>query len=110
MWQTYRGALPHLIPMSELEALRPEADQFVADAVETVVKELAVQPGANIERVSYYGHPGKWLVKLSQEADLVVVGRRGQSDIKSLLLGSSSNYVVHHAHCPVVVIPADLVD
>lgn len=110
VWQTYRGALPHLVPMSELEALRPQADQFVGDIVASVVEGLAEEPAAGIERVSYYGHPGKWLVTLSEEADLVVVGRRGGSEVKSLLLGSVSNYVVHHAHCPVVVIPTDQAD
>ena len=110
VWQISRGALPHLVPLAELQALRPEADQFVAEIVGTVVEELAAEPGAGIERVSYYGHPGKWLAKLSKEADLVVVGRRGHSDMKALLLGSVSNYVVHNADCPVVVIPTDLDD
>lgn len=36
-------------------------------------------------------------------ADLVVVGSRGQGTIESLLLGSVSNEVVDHAHCPVLV-------
>ena len=107
VWQVYRGALPHLVPLSEIEALRPEADQFVADTVESVVRELGIEPDAAIERVSYYGHPGKWLAKLSQEVDLVVVSRRGHSNVPTLLLGSVSSYVVHHAHCPVAVIPED---
>jgi nucleotide-binding universal stress UspA family protein len=110
VWQIYRGALPHLVPLSEIEALRPEADEFVADTVDSVVSELGTEPDAEIERVSYYGHPGKWLSKLSQEADLVVVSRRGHSTVQTLLLGSVSSYVVHHAHCPVAVIPVDRVD
>lgn len=38
------------------------------------------------------------------EADLIVVGRRGRTGLTEALLGSVSNYVVHHAPCSVLVI------
>jgi nucleotide-binding universal stress UspA family protein len=37
-------------------------------------------------------------------ADLIVLGRRGNSGLAELLLGSVSNYVVHHAHCSVSIV------
>ncbi|MGB2924835.1 MAG: universal stress protein [Limnothrix sp.] len=38
------------------------------------------------------------------QADLVVVGRRGLQGISEMLIGSVSNYVVHHAPCSVLVV------
>jgi nucleotide-binding universal stress UspA family protein len=44
-------------------------------------------------------------MQLSDSADLVVVGARGHGGFLSLVLGSVSTYAVHHARCPVVVVP-----
>lgn len=108
VWQVYHGARLEILSAEDLKRLRPQADRLVREVVDSVSANVE-GPMASIEAVSYYGHAGKWLVDLSDEVDLVVVGSRGQGGFRGLLLGSVSTYVVHHAHCPVVVVRPGLV-
>jgi nucleotide-binding universal stress UspA family protein len=51
------------------------------------------------------GHPAWKLIDMSKGADLLVVGSRGHGGFVGAMLGSVSQHVVIHAHCPVVVVP-----
>jgi len=55
------------------------------------------------------GHAGTELVKCAsaQAIDLIVLGTHGYSGIKHLLLGSTAEYVVRSAPCPVLTIRHD---
>lgn len=49
-------------------------------------------------------HPSAALVRLSESADLLVVGSRGLGGFRGLLLGSVGQQCVHHAACPVLIV------
>lgn len=51
------------------------------------------------------GKPGEVICKLAAEegAALIVVGTRGLGKIRRTIMGSVSDYVIHHSHVPVLV-------
>lgn len=53
--------------------------------------------------------PGHEICHLAKEngANAIIMGQRGVNKIRRMLLGSTSDYVVHHAHIPVTVVPTD---
>lgn len=56
---------------------------------------------------SLEGDPADELVRLSSDADLLVVGGRPHGAVRGLLLGSVSQICLHGAHSPVAVVRAD---
>jgi nucleotide-binding universal stress UspA family protein len=60
-----------------------------------------------IEPVLVTGGAAGAILDEAKEATLIVVGARGLGELKSLLLGSVSHQVAHHAPCPVVIIPGE---
>lgn len=52
--------------------------------------------------------PGEGIVKCAEKekADLIVMGTRGLSSLRRTVLGSVSDYVLHHSQKPVAVVPS----
>lgn len=66
----------------------------------------ATAAGVRCEFTQHVGDPGTTICTIAQtwNANLIVMGRRGRSGISEFFLGSVSNYVMHHAHCSVLVV------
>jgi nucleotide-binding universal stress UspA family protein len=75
------------------------------EVLEGLVAELEQQnPPVDIRTSIEEGSPAKVLIERSKECDLMVVGHRGHGGFAGMLLGSVSQHLVAHAHCPVVVV------
>ena len=81
-----------------------KARQAAEDAIAKAAAELG-RPGVEVTVWAVSGVPGEALIEASGDADLLAVGSRGISGFRRLLLGSVSSAVLHHACCPVVVVP-----
>jgi nucleotide-binding universal stress UspA family protein len=65
--------------------------------------------GVTAEFTQSVGDPGRTICTLAQTwgADLVILGRRGRTGLSELVLGSVSNYVLHHAPCSVLTVQGE---
>ncbi len=77
-----------------------------AIAAEAVTRAAQLEPSVPCEARVLRGQEAKIILEEARDAILVVVGSRGHGGFTGLLLGSVSQQVVHHAHCPVTVVPA----
>jgi len=86
---------------AEIAKTREAAEQMTQRAASRLGD--ARPASVNVHMVD--GFPAEELIDASHDADLVVVGSRGGGGFGRLMMGSVSSQVVHHAACPVVVVP-----
>lgn len=84
------------------ELLTPEVDQLVEWGVKLVDDEVAAT-GVAGRHLIVHDNPSDVLVRDSADADLLVLGAHEHHGVEGLLLGSTSEHCVRHAHCPVMV-------
>jgi nucleotide-binding universal stress UspA family protein len=62
--------------------------------------------GVQVEKMLVEGHAVQEIARAANEGnfDLIVIGARGTSHMKEMLLGSVTDGVLHHAHCAILVI------
>ena len=88
-----------MIPIEELEA---DAKRLLDDALGTAIGDPEML--ATVERAIVCGHATSVLRTESKDATMIVVGARGHGGFVGMLLGSTSDQLVKHASCPVVVV------
>ena len=77
----------------------------VRDNLQAFCRQAKSQ-GLDVEFSYEVGDPGSLICDRAAKlpADLIIMGRRGRQGLTEFLLGSVSNYVIHHAHCSVLVV------
>lgn len=96
-------------PQVDVEELQEDILNRATQIGEETVERLA-EKGFNATREVPRGHPGEEIVAWADENDVqaIVMGRRGRGSLRELLMGSVSQYVVHHASRPVIVVSDEL--
>lgn len=91
-----------------LEICREQWETFEKHGLELLRSRTqeATAAGVATEYTQNPGSPGRTICDLARNwgADLIVMGRRGHSGLSELILGSVSNYVLHHAPCSVLTV------
>ena len=100
-WTGHAMVLPADDP--DQENARQEAEAAAVKAAEG----LGADKPTSVTVVAVSGIAAQELIKASEDADLVVVGSRGGGGFSELMLGSTSSQIVHHAKCPVLIVPAE---
>jgi nucleotide-binding universal stress UspA family protein len=101
-WLLSEAPLP--VPAEEDSALEEEGQKIIAEAIRIAKDSTQDDTHTEIKSELYFSVPVSVLVNLSKQAQMAVVGCRGHNTLSRVLLGSVSNGLLHHAHCPVAVI------
>lgn len=84
-----------------------DTDTFAEEEQRLLSESLAgyqeKYPDVAVERVIVRDRPRHQLLLWSERARMVVVGSRGRGGFRGLLLGSTSQALIHHAKCPVLI-------
>jgi len=91
-------------------ALLADARKAASSLAEKATNALGDARPDSVSITAVNGFAADELIGASKDADLLVVGASGGAQGSGMAhhmpLGSISNKVLHHAHCPVVVVPA----
>lgn len=82
---------------------RAQMRKATLESLDDMMAELDLD-GLDLDRTVADAVPEAALREASRHADLLVVGRTGQSRARRLLVGSTTGYLARHAHCPVAII------
>lgn len=100
----YSGVYSQEIIQLEEQVVREATEELQAWLGSFVQK--AIEAGVEAEADYIVGEPGRQICAAAKQwqADLIIIGRRGRSGLSELILGSVSNFVIHNAHCSVLIV------
>ena len=77
-----------------------------ANAVLEPFRSMLTEKGANFTEILLEGPPAEKICEVAriESCEMIIMGSRGRSDLKGLLLGSAAHQVLQQAPCPVLVV------
>ena len=90
------------------ENLRKQSEKAVSEA-EEIIREKLGEENFTVGGEVFTGNVKQIIVDEAKnfKADLIVVGSHGKGFFDRMMLGSVSDFVVHHAPCSVLVVRSD---
>jgi nucleotide-binding universal stress UspA family protein len=82
-------------------------DAAEGDDLEVLARWQARYPDVRVERALPRDRPVRALMRYGAEAQLLVVGSHGRGGFDGMLLGSTSQALVSHAPCPLVIVTSE---
>jgi nucleotide-binding universal stress UspA family protein len=82
-----------------------DSERAARTSIDRALESVGPPDDVAVEIRIAQGQPAAVLVAQAGPADVLVVGSRGLGGFRELLLGSVSQACVHHAPCPVIVVP-----
>jgi nucleotide-binding universal stress UspA family protein len=104
------SALPLIDLLQPLSTLRPIGFQKKilkhGTKIITYAKEICEKNKTKFSGQIIKGNPGYDIVKFSNKNKIgfIIIGSRGKGPTTEIFLGSVSNYVIHKARCPVIIV------
>ncbi|MBF6301528.1 universal stress protein [Nocardia amamiensis] len=89
------------IPMADWDAMLESEQVLLAEQLAGYQERY---PDVPVRRVVKVDRPARALLDESEHAQLLVVGSHGRGGFASMLLGSTSNKLLHSAQCPMIVV------
>ncbi|RAJ68981.1 nucleotide-binding universal stress UspA family protein [Streptomyces sp. Amel2xB2] len=91
------------LPPSETRKAREAATKQLHEIVDPVAKD---HPDTEFSADELHGSPAATLIEASRAADLAVIAVHRRQRRLGLQLGTVAHAMLHHAHCPVVLLPS----
>ncbi|MGW5055036.1 universal stress protein [Actinokineospora sp. NPDC004072] len=98
----YTGGWYPLPVLMDWDAIAEDERAFLAERLAGWTEKY---PEVPVERIVVRDRPARALLDHAEDAQLLVVGSRGHSPLAGVVLGGTAQAVLHHAECPVAVIP-----
>lgn len=104
----WSGFMPvSALEMAERPADKKKEEEYTKGKILAPALKKATDKGVDAETYFNWGNPARLIHQRAakQGAEMIILGRRGHTQIAELVIGSVANSLAHHSKIPVVLVP-----